>query len=232
VRLKVELHSHTSDDPHDLIPYSTEDLIDRASSLGYHAIAVTLHDKWLDVQPFRAHAATRGIVLLPGIEREINGRHVLLINFSAAAESVRSFDDLAALRRRENGLVVAPHLFYPKSKGLGRLADRHAALIDAVEVHGFYPLGIDIFNRRARRWAAKFGKPLVGNGDVHRLTQLGSTYSVVDADPTPESICEAIRAGRVEVRSSALGWFQMLWLFVSISIADWSSHDHRAKHAR
>jgi predicted metal-dependent phosphoesterase TrpH len=233
-RLKVELHSHTADDPNDLVPYTFEDLIDRAASLGYQAIAITLHERRLDVEvePLRSYAADRGIVLLPGVERTIEGRHVLLINFSAAAQAVRSFTDLEALKRREKGLVVAPHLFYPGSKGLGSLADRHAALIDAVEVHGFHPVGIDIFNNQARRWAAKFGKPLVGNGDVHRLSQLGSTYSMVDADPEPDSICDAIRAGRVEVHSTPLGWFRLISLLVSIFVADWRSGDHRSKNAR
>ena len=54
------------------------------------------------------YAAERGITLIPGIERTIEGRHVLLLNFSAATESVHSFDDLARLKSRESGLVVAP----------------------------------------------------------------------------------------------------------------------------
>ena len=35
----------------------------------------------------------------------------------------------------------------------------------------------------------------------------------VEADPDPGSICEAVRAGRVEVRTSPLGRFQALTLF-------------------
>jgi hypothetical protein len=55
------------------------------------------------------------------------------------------------------------------------------------------------FNAPAERWARRHGKPIVGNGDVHRLEQLGKTYSLVDADPNPAAICEAIAAGRVRV---------------------------------
>jgi predicted metal-dependent phosphoesterase TrpH len=223
VRLKVELHAHTSDDPSDLIPHSAGDLIDRAAQLGYHAIAITLHDKQLDLQVLLDHARARGIVLIPGVERTIEGCHVLLINFSAASETIDSFEDLAALRAREPGLVVAPHPFYPGAKGLGRLADRHAGLIDAIEVHGCYPRGIDIFNDRARRWARAHGKPLVGDSDVHRLIQLGTTYSIVEADPTPQSICESIRAGRVEVHSEPLGWVRLSVLLAGMWLAEWRS---------
>ncbi|HKB12605.1 MAG TPA: PHP-associated domain-containing protein [Vicinamibacterales bacterium] len=61
------------------------------------------------------------------------------------------------------------------------------------------------FNRFAERWAAQHQKPVVGNCDVHRLMQLGSTYSLIDADPDADAICDAIRAGRVQVVSRPLG---------------------------
>ena len=113
--VKVDLHTHTADDPLDWIPYSTHDLIDRAAALGFGALAVTLHDRQLDVQPLAPYAAERGLVLIPGIERTIEGRHVLLLNFSSAVEDVRSFADLARLKQREPGLVVAPHPYFPPS---------------------------------------------------------------------------------------------------------------------
>src|SRR5262245_53991159 len=101
--LKVELHSHTADDPEDRIPHTTRELIDRAAELQYDAMAITLHDRQLDLRPHQRYAEDRGIVLIPGIERTIEGRHVLLINFrTASVNSVRSFEDLACLKRRED----------------------------------------------------------------------------------------------------------------------------------
>jgi len=203
--LKVELHAHTSDDPVDRIPYSSHELIDRAAALGYDALAITLHERQADVRPLAQHAGERGIVLIPGIERTIDGRHVLLLNFSRAAEDVCSFEDLARLRRREGGLVVAPHPYFPAAHSLfGRLT-RHADLFDAVEINAMYTASLD-FNAPARRWARAHGKPMVGNGDVHRFAQLGPTYSLVDAEADPEAICHAIRAGRVRVKSRPLSW--------------------------
>jgi predicted metal-dependent phosphoesterase TrpH len=111
--LKVDFHTHTADDPADQICYQTHELIDRAAELGFDCLAITLHDRQLDPAPFRPYAASRGIVLIPGVERTIEGRHVLLLNYSRAAESIGSFDALASLRRRERGLVIAPHPFFP-----------------------------------------------------------------------------------------------------------------------
>lgn len=201
--LKVELHAHTADDPSDRIPHSTCQLIDRAATLGYDALAITLHDRQLDVIPLRPYAADRGIVLIPGIERTIEGRHVLLLNFGPAAETVRSFDDLARLKERERGLVVAPHPFFPARSCLRGLLDRHAALFDAVEWNAMYTRAVD-FNAPAARWAERHGRPMVGNGDVHRLYQLGTCWSSIDADRDPAAICEAVAAGRVQVVSRPL----------------------------
>jgi predicted metal-dependent phosphoesterase TrpH len=201
--LKVELHAHTSDDPVDDIPHSTPELIDRAAKLGYSALAVTLHDRQLDLRPFASYAADRGITLIRGIERTIEGRHVLLLNFSPATESVHSFDDLAQLKSRERGLVVAPHPFYPIGSSLRATLDRHAHLFDAVEYNAMFTSVLN-FNGQAARWAQVHGKAMVGNGDVHRLRQLDSTYSLVEAEPDPDAICEAIRDCRVDVHAQPL----------------------------
>jgi len=202
--LKVELHAHTADDPHDAIPYSTIDLIDHAARLGFEALAITLHDRQLDVAPLRAYAAERGIVLIPGIERTIEGKHVLLLNYKSG-EDVRSFADLARLRQRSRGLVIAPHPFYPSRSCLWSYLDRYKDLFDAVECNAMFTRLAD-FNRIAKRWAERQGKPVVGNGDVHRLRQMGTTYSLVDAAPDPDAICAAIAAGRVSVVSNPLPW--------------------------
>ncbi len=196
--LKVDLHTHTADDPVDRIPYSSQDLIDRAAALGYQALAITLHDRQLDIRPLEAYAAERGVVLIPGIERTIQGKHVLLLNFSRATEEVTSFQDLRRLKSRESGIVIAPHAFFPAPTCLRGLMDRHADLFDVVEYNAMFTAALN-FNEKAVRWAAAHGKPLVGNGDVHRLAQLGTTYSLVDAAPDAGSICAAIVAGRVRV---------------------------------
>jgi predicted metal-dependent phosphoesterase TrpH len=219
VLLKVELHSHTSDDPVDTIPHDAFQLIDRAATLGYHALAITLHDRQLDLEPLRGYAATRGLVLIPGLERTIQGRHVVLLNFSARAATVTSFEELGKLKQLERGLVIAPHPFYPLPSCLGNLMNRHAALFDAVEVNALYVRAVN-FNKAAIRWAARYERPLVGNGDVHRLAQLGTTYSLVESDADPQAICDAIRAGRVEVRTEPLSWGRALVIFGDI-LAVW-----------
>ena len=174
--LKVELHTHTSDDPEDPIRHTPRQLIDRAAALGYGALAITLHNRYTGDPALTEYARSAGLTLLTGIERTIEGRDVLLVNVPAEAAQAAGFDDLRALKRRfPTGLVVAPHAWFPMGHSLGpMLMDRHADLWDAVEVNAFHVRGLD-FNRPARRWAQARGVPLVGNCDVHQLDQLGTT---------------------------------------------------------
>src|SRR5204863_4982979 len=203
--LKVELHAHTADDPVDRIPHTSVELIDRAAALGYGALAITLHERQLDLRRLTPYAAERGIILIPGVERTIQGRHVLLLNFKDGAEEVRTFDDLARLKQRQRGLVIAPHPFFPTMSCLWGLLDRYRDLFDAVEYNAMFTSSVN-FNHAAERWAVRHGKPLVGNGDVHRLHQLGTTYSLVDAIPDADAICAAIADGHVRVERTSLSW--------------------------
>jgi predicted metal-dependent phosphoesterase TrpH len=200
--LKVDLHIHTAEDPVDRIDHSSFDLIDRAASLGFDALAITLHDRQLTDSRVFDYARERGLVLIPGLERTIQRRHVLLLNFGArAAEGVNTLHDVGRLKARTGGLVIAPHPFFPSPSCLRGALDAHADLFDAVEWSYFWTRGID-FNARAAAWARARGKPIVGNSDLHNLRQLGRTYSLVDAQPDAAAICAAIRDGRVEFRTS------------------------------
>jgi predicted metal-dependent phosphoesterase TrpH len=199
--LKTDLHLHTSEDPVDVIAHNAYALIDRAVELGFDAIALTLHD-WPIADPrLFDYARDYGLTLLPGVERTIEGRHVLLINFSNGVDGVSTFADLARLKSRGNGLVVAAHPFFPHRACLRSMLNLHADLFDAVEWSYFWTRGLN-FNARAASWAGAHGKPVVGNSDLHDLRQLGRTCSYVYAERDADAICSAIRSGLVTVQTS------------------------------
>jgi predicted metal-dependent phosphoesterase TrpH len=219
--IKVELHAHTSDDPGDRIPHDAHALLAHAARFGYGAIAITLHNRWFDPAPLRAEAASLGIVLISGIEKTIDGKHLLLINVPRAAGDVRSFDDVRELKRDVAGaLVVAPHAFYPISSALGPHLDSLTDVVDALEVNAMYTRGLD-YNRKARDWAQAHGKTLVGNTDLHRLDQIGTTWSEVDAPADGDAICAAIRDGRVVVRSRPISWSRAVWTMARMELGGW-----------
>lgn len=195
---------HTSDDPADRIPHTAIQLVRRAAELEFDAIAITLHDLQIDSPALDRAARDMGLVLLPGVERTVEGRHVLLINFPADARAATA-EQLADLKRQHPaGLVIAPHPFYPLPNCPRPLLARHADLFDAIEFNGCYASVLN-FNKKAERWARQRGKPLVGCSDAHRLHLLGMTYSLVDAEGRDaDAICAAVKRGAVQVRTRPL----------------------------
>ena len=227
--IRAELHAHTSDDRHDRLPHTARDLIARAGALGYGALAITLHDSTFEPAPLAAFAREHGVRLVRGCERTIQQKHVLLLNYPAdAIRAIRHLDDLAALKAAHpDGLVIAPHPFYPIPSALGRDGlEAYRPVWDAVEVNAMHVRGLD-WNSQAVAWAEANGVPLVGNGDVHRLSQLGRTWSDIDVDlpagmPDAEAaaaICGAIRAGRVQVRTTPIAHWRAALIFVQMSIS-------------
>jgi predicted metal-dependent phosphoesterase TrpH len=237
--LKVDLHLHTSEDPADWIGHSAADLIDRAAELGYHALAITLHDAQLEDRRLRDRARDRGITLIPGVERTIEGRHVLLLNFPAnESMAVRSFADLVRAKRRADGLVIAPHPFFPGRSCVGDALDRYAELFDAIEWSYFWTRAVD-FNTPAARVAASRGLPLVGNSDMHHIRQIGRTFTLVNAQPDAGAICDAVRQGRVEVRTEPVPYDELMRVFSGLIIRGWITQfkrrqagDRLTAHAR
>ena len=190
--LKVELHAHTADDPVDRHP-AHQPRADRSSG-GARLRCARDHPARTAARfaaaafPMRPSAASCS-------SRVSNGPFKAGMSCCSISTRTRSrcstFDDLARLKKRQRGLVVAPHPFFPSTSCLWGLLDRHRDLFDAVEYNAMFTASVN-FNRAAERWAARHGKPLVGNGDVHRLHQLGTTYSLVDAVPDADAICAAI----------------------------------------
>src|SRR3954463_7483307 len=99
--IKLDLHIHTLDDPKDALDYSAHELLERAATLGFRVLAITLHDAVFDRAEVFADAARMGILLIPAAEMRLEGADVILLNVAAdEVAALRTFDDLAALRER------------------------------------------------------------------------------------------------------------------------------------
>src|SRR6476646_11923869 len=81
--IKLDLHIHTLDDPKDAIDYSAHELLERARSLGFRVLAITLHDAVFDRPEVFADAAKMGILLIPAAEVRLEGADVILLNITA-----------------------------------------------------------------------------------------------------------------------------------------------------
>lgn len=208
--LKADFHMHTKDDPQDykFVKHSCEELINHAQKKGFEVLSITGHNKIIYSPYLREYAANRGILLIPGAEVTIEGKHILLINYLGPLD-FKTFTDLERVKRPET-LIVAAHPFFPGSTTLKGKLKEHLDLFDAIEYCHFYHHFIN-FNRKAKILAEKYKKPLVGTSDTHFLMQMDSTYSIVEVTrKTPGGVVEAIKAGEVRVVSRPLSVWKIL----------------------
>src|SRR5277367_737174 len=79
---RVELHSHCKGDPIDRhLQHSLFEHIDHAKAVGLDAIAVTWHRKVCDSREAIEYARERGVLLIPGMEADVDGnRHLVVLN--------------------------------------------------------------------------------------------------------------------------------------------------------
>jgi predicted metal-dependent phosphoesterase TrpH len=194
--LKCCFHAHTKEGN----PYSAEDLLDVAKKQGYDVVAITEHDEVHFTGSMRERAEYNGLVLLPGIEASVGdeGDHVLVVNTKNFPRGrMKSLEDLRiwlSHQDREKILVVAPHPFYPGKICVGDKLEENIDMFDAIEFSYFRSyIWRDNPNRRAIEIAKKYNKPMIGTGDVHRLWQLGTTYSLLRSERDADSIVAAVK---------------------------------------
>ena len=214
--LKVDLHIHTREDPQDRIAYSAYDLINHVVLRGFDALAITNHGRLTYSARLKSYAAQRGIVLIPGVEATIQGKHFLLLNMPFQNGRYSHFEDILK-QKGENSLVIAPHPYFPGPTSLNGQLETIPHLFDAVEYCHFYSHRID-FNKEALQFAKKHQLSVVGSSDAHILEQLGLTYSLVEAEKRPDAIIRAIKAGRVKAVSRPLPLTRLATIFIRVAM--------------
>lgn len=217
--LKVDLHTHTREDPKDNITYHASELIARASSLRFDAIAITNHNRVTLNSELKDQASKFNLTLIPGAEITCEGKHVLILNppFDPVGKKL-TWSDLKEMRT-DDSLVVAPHPYFPGFKSLFQLLDEYHYLFDAIEFSAFYN---NFFNPNVRAIEAsqKYGKPLIACSDTHNLWQLGTSYTLVEAEPSSEAIIKAIKKDRIKIWSRPLRLTTMARIMANFLLAD------------
>jgi len=212
-KLKSDLHIHTAEDPCDHILYSAHKLIDTAAERGFEVLSITNHTALTFDSKLESYAGRRGILLIPGTEIMASGAHVLIVN--PALKTIRRRYDLAEIPRLKDdqSLFIAPHPFFFLARSLQARLYPLLPYFDALEFTSYYHSLIDR-NKKALRTAAINNKPVVANSDAHNLWQIGKTYSLIEAKKDMPSIIEAVKEGRLEIRTSPFSMAQIIWSFM------------------
>jgi predicted metal-dependent phosphoesterase TrpH len=221
--IKVDLHIHTLDDPKDKIDYSAHQLLERARSLGFAVLAITLHDSVFDRAEVFADAAEMGILLIPAAEMRIEGADIILLNVSGKeVAGLNTFQDLRALRARRGASIftIAPHPFYVLGGSIGSRLVREIDCFDAIELCHFHKGPLNP-NRRAAAVARRFGKPLIATSDAHRLHAFGRHFTSIPrpGELTSEAVLAGLRSGPLHLTSPPASMAELLSAIYFIFLA-------------
>src|ERR1041385_6481251 len=197
--IKIDLHIHTLHDPKDAVDFSAHQLLERARSLGFRVLAITLHDAVFDREEVFADAEAMGILLIRAAEVRLLGADVILLNVTPEEiAQLKDFDDLRQLRARRGNSIytIAPHPFYIFGGSIGSRLFTEIDCFDAIEFCHFH-FGPFNPNRRAQRVATRFGKPLIATSDAHRMHAFGRHYTSIPMSSalTVENVLAALRNG-------------------------------------
>lgn len=219
--LKAEWHSHVRGDWDDNIKYSARQLIDRAAELNFNVLGITNHRHIYEEEGIKEYALSRNIILFLGVELHLQGRHTLVYNVTnEQIQNIRNLADLELLKKEHPEiLIIAPHPFHYGNNCHKENILRHLALFDAWEYSFFYCRYCNP-NKRTLHLAKKYHKPMVGCSDVHRLQDLGNTYTLITLENEENekyeinetNILEAIRKGNTQIVTKPLPLLQFIYI--------------------
>lgn len=204
--LKADLHLHTGEDVFHKLKYNAKELIDYMVLKGFDIIAITCHGNVFYNKEITDYAKKKGILLIPGTERFIEGKEVLIYNLTQTqAKKIHTFQDLRQLKKQQDLLVIAPHPFFLRKNCLGKKLEKNIELFDGIEYSHFY---VPLLNRNkpAVKIANKHNKPLIGNSDAHSFANIGFTYTMIDSKKDIKSVFEAIRDKKTSLETKPVSY--------------------------
>ena len=234
-QFKVQLHTHTKSDPEDCLFHTDKKLIDIAAKHQYDVLAITCHNKIAHTKELEEYADKKHILLIPGIEKNVLGRHVLIINPREEITAVNNFNDLREYKHTHpESLIIAPHPFHPIPYSLKEHFEPNIDLFDAIEWSSFYTPSLN-FNKKTLETAEKFKLPLVGTSDNHSLKYLNLTFSYVFAhEKSTPAIIEAIKKGHLKIKTEPMSFLNLFFMTARLTALEQikKAYKHIAKNKK
>ena len=191
--LEVDLHVHSeaSYDGHEPV----ELILEHTADIDHDVISASLEAA--------ERAPEYGLIGIPGGEVSTADGHLLGIGIEELPPAGRPVGETIAAVREAGGVAVVPHPFQRTRHGVRK---RRLKRIDsdAIETYNAW-LFTGYRNRRARRYAARYGYPAVGGSDAHSLLTVGRAFTEIEVEPPiadveSDDVVDAIRPGDTTIR--------------------------------
>jgi predicted metal-dependent phosphoesterase TrpH len=194
--LKIDFHVHTCYSGDSSI--TLQDVISFTKKRGLDGVAITDHNTVKGAQKLK----TKKIIVVPGIEVSTSQGHLLGINITTPIPAKLDMEKSISKIHEAGGIAIAPHptAFYKSPPR------RNVTSYDAVEVMNASSIPFSVLTHFSKKFANKLGVSQTGGSDSHYAPEIGSAYTVVEADSEIDEIADAILRGAVFPCGKAIPW--------------------------
>jgi predicted metal-dependent phosphoesterase TrpH len=194
--IRADLHIHTTYSPDASIPPKT--IVNQLYAHPYiKAVAITDHNTVEGYYKVRKLAsAYPDILIIPGIEVSAIGGDIIILGITELPPKPWIPENIIDYTKQQNGIAIAAHPY--RTYGLGDLAKNYD--FDAIEV--LNGISTPQANKMAQKLAKVMNLPSVAGSDAHRVDEMWTVYTEVQASLDIDEILKAIKKGLVKAAST------------------------------
>lgn len=212
--LKLDLHVHTIFSGDALT--RPREAISWARKAGLNGLAITDHDTLRGAEIAQRLARGKNIIIIPGLEVESLGGHILALGVSELVKSGLGLEETVEMIREAGGISILAHPFALLAPR--KWSPEGLRALDAIEVVNARELLFEFSRWMAKKLASALGKPGTGGSDAHSREAIGMAYTLIEADQDMDSILEAIRKGRIEPKGHKIPFRYLIKRWASIGL--------------
>jgi predicted metal-dependent phosphoesterase TrpH len=196
LRIDLHVHSGASRDAKG----SLRELALAAKDRGLDGFAITDHNVVPDMDELQDVQAETGIVILPGAEWSTIEGHLLAIGTTVVLAKDVSMGEAIAAIHASGGLAIPSHPLRLLTGAGPSVLERLSISL----VEGRNGRDRKLVQDNTMALADRLGLATTGGTDAHWITDIGTAYTMVDAEPNVTAIIEALRAGKCSAAGDTL----------------------------
>lgn len=194
--LKIDFHVHTHYSCDSTITF--REIITYSKRRGLDGVAITDHNTVKGALQLK----TRDIIVVPGIEISTLNGHIIGLNVTTPIPAKLGIEETISIIHEAGGIAVAAHpSIFRKSS-----PDNGTNSYDAIEVVNASSIPFQLYKYLRKKFAFRLGLPQTAGSDSHYAPEIGTAYTIVEADPDVDEILGAVKNGATVPEGSAIPW--------------------------
>ncbi len=195
--LRIDLHVHTCYS-YDALT-TLKEVITYAQKRGLNGVAITDHDTLLGA--LRLRQKTK-LIVIPGIEIATLDGHVLALNVTTSIPPKLSLQETVQKIHEAGGIAVGAHAYSFYRSGLSQ----QIAHCQAIEVINSSSVPFALSTYLNRKLATRLNLPQTAGSDSHYAPEIGTAYTLIEADPNVDDVIKAIEKGATIPLGKQIPW--------------------------